>query len=315
MKRRAEALLLRWQSLKFSANRRLLCRAGESDPTPRCFELAKELETMENQVQLAPLRLAVSQGLAATRMYLVPAIALWCFGVALMIGYFCVPAVSDSLEAVRLFKGRLGFAFSMASTAIFGGLIPALIAFSFQRQPNRGRQTAREPSATNELSEPPMPSGSAEQANSGVRLTRPSTVVYLVSNILFWAFKGFEIDLFYRFQSWLFGDASTAATVLSKVAVDQLAFAPLWGLTNVILFYLYRDSGFSWKNFQTNLGQRWISRRVLPVLISNWFVWGPACAIVYCLPLDLQLPIQNLILCFWVLILTFFTERPEAGRR
>jgi hypothetical protein len=45
----------------------------------------------------------------------------------------------------------------------------------------------------------------------------------------------------------------------------------------------------------------------ITVLFSTWVVWIPAVSIVYSLPSALQLPIFNLVLCFWCLLLTFVT--------
>jgi hypothetical protein len=46
----------------------------------------------------------------------------------------------------------------------------------------------------------------------------------------------------------------------------------------------------------------WYRRRVLPLLIGNIGVWVPAVAIIYLLPTPLQLPLQNIVLCFYTLV-------------
>jgi hypothetical protein len=55
----------------------------------------------------------------------------------------------------------------------------------------------------------------------------------------------------------------------------------------------------------------WIRRRVVPVLISNLGVWLPAACIIYALPTPLQLPLQNLVLCFFTLLVAHQTRRPR----
>jgi hypothetical protein len=37
-------------------------------------------------------------------------------------------------------------------------------------------------------------------------------------------------------------------------------------------------------------------------LIANMAVWVPAVAVIYALPTPLQLPMQNMVLCFYTLI-------------
>jgi hypothetical protein len=49
---------------------------------------------------------------------------------------------------------------------------------------------------------------------------------------------------------------------------------------------------------------------VLPILIANWGIWTPAVAIIYLLPTALQLPMQNIVLCFFTLLLATITRRP-----
>jgi hypothetical protein len=64
------------------------------------------------------------------------------------------------------------------------------------------------------------------------------------------------------------------------------------------------------------MGERWYRRRVLPVMVSNWGVWIPAVSIIYMLPPALQLPLQNLVLCLWALMLIFLTSpRGETATR
>ncbi len=202
----------------------------------------------------------------------IPTIILWVLGVGLIVGYFQWPLMKEGLNWIGDVKLRFGFFFSFLSTAVFGGFLPAIIPGLIGR---------REPEA------------SARN---------------IISATLFWGCKGLEIDLFYRLQAWTFGDTSAWQTIACKTMVDQFIYVPLVGVVNIVLFYLWRDNHFSVRKTWLALGQHWYQKRVLPLLISNWVVWIPAVAIIYALPLPLQLPIQNLVLCFWVLILVVFTK-------
>lgn len=202
---------------------------------------------------------------------------MWCFGIALVSGYFCSPAVEQLLNELGQWKTHLGWKFSAISTAIFGGLIPAMVARLIQAPAQR------------------------------------PTVGLVAANTLLWAYKGLEIDLFYRVQAWMFGTSLSLSTIIAKTICDQFIMVPLFGIVNVVLFFVWRESGYSLsvRDIPSALGPHWYSRRILPVLIANWFVWVPSVAMIYCLPTSLQLPVQNLILCFWVLILLFFTNKPK----
>jgi len=44
--------------------------------------------------------------------------------------------------------------------------------------------------------------------------------------------------------------------------------------------------------------------RSLVVMVSIWAVWLPAVVIIYSFPSPLQLPLFNIVLCFWCLLLS-----------
>ena len=47
--------------------------------------------------------------------------------------------------------------------------------------------------------------------------------------------------------------------------------------------------------------------RVPENLVSGWMVWIPAVSMIYILPASLQIPLFNIVLCFWSLVLTLIT--------
>ena len=53
----------------------------------------------------------------------------------------------------------------------------------------------------------------------------------------------------------------------------------------------------------------WYARTVLPTLIANFGVWVPAVAIIDALPT----PLQNLVLCFFTLLLAHLNRRQHGG--
>ena len=44
-------------------------------------------------------------------------------------------------------------------------------------------------------------------------------------------------------------------------------------------------------------------------MLATWVVWAPLMAIIYSLPYPLQFPLFALALTFWVLLLTYMTNR------
>ena len=213
-------------------------------------------------------------GVQAARRNLLPGIVLWVFGTLLICGYFFHPPLQQILDRLGDFKQSQGWRFSLISTGICGGLVPELISrFSTDKDRRQG-------------------------------------IGVIIAGTLLWAYKGVEIDFFYQLQARLFGEGADVLTIVGKTVCDQFVMVPAFGLVNVVLFYAWRDCGYSFRKLTASLTGGWYQRMVLPVLIANWFIWIPAVALIYCLPLALQLPVQNLILCFLVLILMFFTRKP-----
>jgi hypothetical protein len=223
----------------------------------------------------SPLR----QGLAAARANLLPGLILQAVALAVLLAYYFWPAARAGLEEVAALKERYGYGFSMVSTAIAGGLLPILF-----------QQAFRTPDARQNLKALPF-------------------------FILFWGWKGAEVDLLYRTHATLFGDDAALLTILYKSLVDQFVYVPFWAVPTMVLGYLWRESGYSFRELRRRLGSQWYRRRGLPVLLSNWGVWIPVVAIIYALPAALQVPLQNLALCLWVLMLLYLTSRhvPEAS--
>lgn len=221
-----------------------------------------------DQANPHPLR----SGWDAARTNALPGTIILLVALAVLIGYHRWPAFHDMLEVISDWKLRYGFLFSAVSTAVFGGLLPVI----FRMIPAETR------------SDPQWR--------------------YLPFFLGFWALKGIEVDALYRLQAWMFGDTSSPWVVLVKVIFDQGIYVPLWAVPIMVLAYLWKASGFRIGATRRKLGRHWYSRRCLPLLIANWGVWIPAVAVIYNLPLALQLPLQNLVLCLFVLLVMIMTR-------
>ena len=212
------------------------------------------------------------RGVQAARTNALPALIIALVALGVLVGYYRWPAFHDLLEVVRGWKLRFGFAFSAVSTALFGGLLPV----AFRLIP---RATRKDPQF--------------------------GFVPFFIG---FWALKGVEVDAFYRLQAWIFGDTADAWVVVVKVVVDQAVYCPAWAVPTTMLAYLWKDSGFSVAVVRRRLGEHWYLVRCLPLLITSLAIWVPTGTVIYALPLALQLPVQNLVLCLSVLLLMILTR-------
>jgi hypothetical protein len=207
-------------------------------------------------------------GLRAARANFWPGLVLQAVALALVGAYYFHPPTRAALGRLAEFRAQAGAGFAIISTGLVGGLIPLL--YLKTRQATRARYTWLQ----------------------GAGL------------IAFWAYKGFEIDLFYRVQAHVFGETANAATIALKMFIDQFVYCPLFAIPVTALFYDWVDARYHGAAIVADMrAGAWYRRRVLPVLISNLGVWVPTVCIIYALPTPLQLPLQNLVLCFFTLML------------
>lgn len=220
----------------------------------------------------------VRDGLAAARQNLVPGLVLQAFALAVVLAYYFVPATAPFFAFLADLKARGGFLYSALATSLFGGLIPFLYL----------------------------------KANKTTRASPPW--LFLGFYVVFWAWRGIEVDLLYRLQAWLFGDGNAVTTIVPKVLVDQFVYNPLWAAPLQITAYHFMNSRYSPRAFAGYDWREFFLQKVPTTLISTWGVWIPMVSIIYCLPSDLQIPLFNIVLCFWVLLLTALTRPKDEPR-
>ncbi len=187
---------------------------------------------------------------------------------ALVISYYQVPALTHFWEGLAALKERWSFGFSCVSTLFAAALLPTLVQWMQSVLAREGR---------------------------GKRL---------LLLMLFWGYRGMEIDLFYRVQGHLFGHDHSAATLLKKVAFDQFVMSPLWFVPTYIVALRWAEMGGSWARVRPTLDRDFWTRTCPAVLLTNWIVWIPALALVYSLPAALQFPLFSVVMCFFILIVT-----------
>lgn len=219
---------------------------------------------VEDTVAEPPWRAGV-RGAKATA---VPGLVLQTFALALVIAYYHVAAVHEAVTRLADYRQSAGVWFSMLSTGLFGGAIPFL--YLKARSATRRRYSWA----------------------AGATL------------VAFWSYKGFEVDLLYRVMASTIGEGTDFRTIAIKTVLDQFVYCPLIAVPPTVLLLRWIESGFSGRSVAADIAAgNWYRRRVLPVLISNLAVWLPAVCIIYSLPTPLQLPLQNLVLCFFSLLL------------
>lgn len=213
-------------------------------------------------------------GWRSARVNVLPAIALQIVALALVVAFYQHAPTRDALTRPAKWRTEVGFTFAVISTALFGGFLPFL--YLRARTATRARFSWIQ----------------------GAAITA------------FWGYKGLEIDLFYRFLAWFVGEGHDLRTIGTKMVIDQLIYCPLLAVPLTVLVYYWSETGFSAAAVIKSLrAPGWYRRKVLPLLISNLGVWVPAVCIIYALPTPLQLPLQNLVLCFFTLLVAHVVQR------
>lgn len=215
-------------------------------------------------------------GVASAHANRVPAILLQVFAGGLVGSYYFVPGVREALAGFEAWRTQLGLLFAFVSTAFFGGLLP----WVYQRLV--------------------LPLG-----------LRPTLRVGAVL-VLFWGLRGVDVSLLYSLQSHWFGDGGGVRTTAIKVFNDLFVICPIYSIPVTALVYGWIAAGLSWQEFRKDLGNSWYRRRAMPMLVSNFIIWIPTCSLIYSLPLPLQIPLFNLVLCFFTLMLTHISRGAQG---
>lgn len=222
------------------------------------------------------IREAVRLGIGAARRNVLPGSVLWLTGIVLVTAYYRLPAVTDFLDQVGIWKVQFSPWLGMISTATFGSLVPWIAQKFLLRD------------------QPALP------------------VHQVILLFLFWAVHGLQVDILYKIQDSIFGSGRDFATIAKKTLVDEFIWVPFLAVPQLVLGYLFIEKDLSPARFRAALQQRSFLSRAIPLMIANWVVWIPTCSLVYLFPLPLQLPLMNLVLGMWCLIILFFaSDEPQ----
>lgn len=220
-------------------------------------------------------RTPLTLGWEAARANAVPAFILQAVMLALLIGYYVSPAVAHALELLAEQRREHGMAFVIGAGVIAGALVPEVFLIVFFQNGEPRRENLR-----------------------NLAFTVPA-----------WGIDAVLVDGMYRLNGYWFGDVVTLPVLIAKICVDQFGYNPFFAAPAEVLVYEWKNEGFSWASVQRSLTWANYRDRIVPTLLATWAVWMPLMAIIYSLPLALQFPLFTVALTFWVLLLTYMTNR------
>ncbi len=214
-------------------------------------------------------------GWDAARANAKPALIIQALMLALAIAYYTSPMAAGALRALAEFKRAHGLPFVIIASVVGGALIPEIFLILFFQ---RGRPQF-------------------------------GNLRNLAFTIPVWGFDGSLVDLLYRAEAHWLGDVATVPVVLGKICIDQFGYNVFFAAPFGVLTYEWKNNGISVRPVRDLFTWRHYRDKIIPTLLATWAVWIPLMAIIYSLPLALQFPLFILALSFWVLLLTYMTNR------
>lgn len=215
---------------------------------------------------------------SALKQNLVPGVVLQFFAAITAFCYFYYEPAGEAFTYLSDLKSQYGWKYAMLSTSLFGGLIPFIYLV-----------------LTKKISE--------------------KIVAIGLFYVLFWAYKGVEIDFLYQFQENWFGTGHDAGTIAKKTIVDQFVYGTLWAAPSMAIAYLWKDKLLNFRQTFANIDKSFLFVQIPTTLITNWIIWIPSVLIIYSMPSDLQVPMFNFVLCFFVLLLSSISKSHSQENR
>jgi hypothetical protein len=196
---------------------------------------------------------------------LLPGLCLQLFALTIGLSYFYWPVSQQTFQFFADLKVEYGAWYAVISTSIFGGLLPFLYLFL-----------------------------------SGKIRFLP--IAQLLFYIIIWAALGGLINGFYGLQIVLFGEGTDWLTILKKTSFDQFVFTVFVTSPFIALAFLWKDQQFNWQKTKMHFDDL-VKVQIPTTIVTTWIIWIPAVSLIYMMPSNLQIPLFNLVLCFFVLIL------------
>jgi len=220
-------------------------------------------------------RTSLALGWEAAKANAVPAFILQAAMLLILVAYYLSPTCAGLLDELARYKAEHGLVFVVVAAILAGAIVPELFVIALFQRGRVCKQNLR-----------------------NLAFTIPT-----------WAVDGILVDLMYRWNAIWFGDVVTIPVVTAKILVDQLGYNPFIAAPGEVLIYEWKNEGFSWQSIRRALTWNHYRDKIVPTLLATWAVWVPLMAIIYALPFALQFPLFSIALTFWVLILTYMTNR------
>jgi hypothetical protein len=220
-------------------------------------------------------RTPLTIGWQAARANARPALIIQASMLGVLLAFHASPAVANWLNQLAEYKRNQGLLFVIGAAVAAGALVPEIFLILFFQSARPDRRNLRN----------------------------------LLFTVPVWGFDGALVDLLYRGEAALLGDVTALPVVAAKICLDQFGYNVFFAAPFGVLTYEWKNNGVSLRPVRDLFTWNHYRDKIIPTLIATWAVWIPLMAMIYSLPLALQFPLFALALSFWVLLLTYMTNR------
>ena len=226
------------------------------------------------------LRAAMTPALAGLRHNWPAMAVIQVAAIALVVSYYALPSMQESLKVVALWQVAGGIWFAAVTDGFAGGILPEL----------------------------------AKLITGRLRTFDRPWLLATLHNTAIYAVVGIEVALFYQLQAKMFGTGHDPATLIIKTLVDTLIFSPFLSIPTAMLFLDLRLKKINLR--QIGLRSFYLDH-VAPMMLPCWAFWVPVLLAIYAMPTDLQYSLSVLGEGAWSILFVFIsqsepTSQPES---
>ncbi|WP_309380552.1 Mpv17/PMP22 family protein [Cerasicoccus frondis] len=226
------------------------------------------------------LILGIRQGAIAAKRNTIPAIATLTLMLLLTIAYYTVPTVGNAFDELSRIKKETGplFAFLVSGTCI------GILSETMRVLTTKDRFSAK-----------------------------TSLLNFLFLFLAFGILSSIK-DPVYWLLSEQFGENNAPGTIIKKVLFDQLVWTVFIACPYQSFLFTWKSHQFSFDNFRLSYpnASEFLTRKTVPVLVSNWVFWVPMITIIFIFPTRLQLVVSIIAISLWVCMLSMLTSSPKT---
>ncbi len=141
----------------------------------------------------------------------------------------------------------------------------------------------------------------------------PVNVENVFFKLIVFYISGFFVYEFYRYQAIWWGSGASLRVIVPKVIVDQFGYTVVLSAPYFALLTRWQALRYSgpklWHEVRCT---RFLTERLLPMLVTNWIFWIPAISFIYAMPFALQPTLAVFASAIWGILVSAIGRQEPA---